>query len=305
MKRSLLLFWFSTLLAYEPYYTGPIIAFSGSVQPFGRVEFQPFLFASDLYGVYNDHWSQESTSNTYLLNYSALLQTGLAKEWLDGSITIQGFTGYHHGKEVTRWGDTEFGISFQLARNKRDSWVPDVRLVLNMVAPTGKYDRLAPDREGLDGIGAGSWTFSPTLVIRKWFFNLPEHPFRINLNLNASIGTTASVHGRSIYGGNGDTRGAVQFGPQFLTNLSLEYSITQKWVFALETIYFHKWKNHFKGHDGGARVGGLSRDQLSFSPEIEYNVNANYGWVGGIWFTAAGRNSAAFITPALSVSCTF
>ena len=200
----------------------------------------------------------------------------------------------------TKPGDTSLSFGLKKIYNKRGTWQPDVRLSINFIFPTGKYDQLNPQTNGTDAVGAGSYSIEPTLVLRKWFFVLPNHPFRVNLNTTFLTSSKVFVKDLNIFGGGKGTRGWVSPGNEYSNNLSLEFSITQQWVFVTELLYSHVWDSTFSGTPGPSPVGNKSSDLFSISNEVEYCINDSYGWVGGIWYTVAGRNATAFLTFAIS-----
>ncbi|MCH9613746.1 MAG: hypothetical protein SP1CHLAM54_07550 [Chlamydiia bacterium] len=288
-----------SLFAYDPWYTGPLLAISGSNEPPGRLQFQPFFFVSSQYASYQNNWSTKSQSNTTQLNYSNVFQSGITN-WLDASFFPQFYTTYSEGERRTKPGDTSLSFGLKPLYNKRNTLQPDVRLSINFIFPTGKYDQLNPETQGTDAVGGGAYSIQPTLVLRKWFFMFPNHPFRINLNTTFETSSKIFVKDLNIFGGGHGTRGWVSPGNEYSNNLSLELSLTQRWVFVTELLYSHTWSSSFSGTVGPAPVGTSSSDLFSIANEIEYNVTGGYGWVGGVWYTVAGRNSTAFLTFALS-----
>lgn len=288
-----------SLFAYDPWYTGPILAISGSNEPPGRIQMQPFFFVANQYANYSGNWSKDYTSNTTQLNYSNVFQSGITN-WLDVSFFPQFFTTISEGQRRTKPGDTSLSFGLKALYNKRGTLQPDIRLSLNFEFPTGKYDQLNPQTQGTDAVGGGAYSFQPTLVIRKWFFMFPNHPFRINLNTTFETSSKIYVRDLNIFGGGKGTRGWVNPGNSYSNNLSLELSLTQRWVFVTELLYSHTWASSFSGTPGPAPVGTDSTDLLSISNEIEYCLSDSYGWVGGVWYTVAGRNATAFITPVIS-----
>lgn len=305
-KWAMILLSSSSFATYTPWYTGPLIATTAVNEPIGHTYIQPILFAGDFYGIYTPHWKlHHAKHDLYQLNYSLVVQFGLVRDFIDGEVTIQGFTNFFRGKQNTSWGDTSVGFGIQILRDAPNSWKPDIRLLLDIIIPSGKYNGLDDALEGFDGTGRGSWIFDPFLCIRKSFGATSNHPFRIGLNLSYTLGTTTTVRGSSIYGGSKLTHGSIKPGDQIFTDLFLEYSLTKKWVFVLENIYTHNFKSTFSGQSGGNRVGLPSSDVFSFAPELEYNVSENYGWIGGIFFSAAGRNLPSFVTAMLSFTRNF
>ena len=112
------------------------------------------------------------------------------------------------------------------------------------------------------------------------------------------------VHGLNSYGGGPGTHGKVRRGHAYSFDFGYEFSFTQRWVLALDVVYNYAQKTRFSGR-ATAPVGGPFSDQLSLAPAIEYNVNENLGFLGGVWFTVWGRNSLNFLSGIFSFTYTF
>lgn len=294
----LLLLAISSLHAYLPWYTGPLITTGAVNEPPGQSSFQPYFYYQTDYGSYGNNWAFSGEKNITSVYFQPYYQLGLFPH-VDLTVIPQLTYSTRGGAKRYGLSDAFFQLGFQLALNKKDTWVPDVRLTANLTTPNGKWDNLNPQLGGMDAMGGGSYNIGSTLIIRKWFF-MPGHPMRVNLNVSYNYLLNTNVQNQSIYGGGRGTHGKIFPGSVLATNLSFEYSVTQRWVLCFENIYSHQFKSRFKGETAGnsLRLGHI--DQLSFVPEIEYNINENYGWIGGLWFTAAGRNSSAFINAVLS-----
>jgi hypothetical protein len=305
MKWILIFLSSSCLASYEPWYTGPMIATTASNEPVGSCYIAPIAYAGNFYGIYNNQWNCKKTHDLYQLNYIFDIQIGLVREFIDVEVAAQAFTNFFRGQRRTSWGDTTAGFGIHLTKEDVNGSLPEMRLLLPIIMPSGKYKALDANLNGFDGVGKGSWTFSPVFIARKMFAIYSDHPFRLNLNLNYSMGTTTSIQGRSVYGGSKLTHGSVKPGHQILTNLSFEVSLNQRWVIVVENIYQHAFKSTFSGQGGGSRVGLPSSDIFSIATELEYNVTQKYGWIGGLWFSVAGRNIPSFVTLALSSSINF
>lgn len=134
---------------------------------------------------------------------------------------------------------------------------------------------------------------------------------RWRINAGYSIPSSVDVRGFSVYGGGYGTSGVVHPGCFFEFIGALEYQLTQNWVFACDFLYIHGNKTTFGGYPGVtstgsvATVGKSSNEQFSIAPAIEYNFNADFGVIGGIWATFAGRNAKAFFAPILEFDFRF
>jgi hypothetical protein len=94
-------------------------------------------------------------------------------------------------------------------------------------------------------------------------------------------------------------------GSSYSADFGYEFSFTQRWVFALDVVYNYNQKTTFSGRSGGSPVGGPFSDELSLAPAIEYNVNENLGFLGGVWFSVWGRNSLDFVSGIVSFTYSF
>ena len=137
---------------------------------------------------------------------------------------------------------------------------------------------------------------------REHYFNLP---WSIDWFF---FSTHAHIEGLSTYGGASNTRGRAYLGESFKLFLSGEYTITQHWVFAFDTIYRLDFKDRFSGKRGRdekgepAELGNPLRQQISFAPAIEYNFNDRIGIIGGVWVALAGQNTPQFYSGVLSLA---
>jgi hypothetical protein len=172
-------------------------------------------------------------------------------------------------------------------------YIPNIRLIIGETFPTGKYRNLNPHKNGLDATGEGVFSTSFGLNISKIFWWIKLHPVAVRLATQYIVADQKShVQGFHAFGGGYGTR--------------VEVSINQKWVFATDIAYTISNKSTFRGKQGYASDGSLAisgapvSDQLSLAPAIEYNVDSSSGFIGGVWFSMTGRNSANFASIVLS-----
>ncbi len=150
--------------------------------------------------------------------------------------------------------------------------------------------------------------FNISKVVWWWWL---AHPMAFRLAQSWNIPATVHVSGYNAYGGGEGTHGKVRLGNGYSADFGYELTLTQRWVFALDVVYEYSQAVTFSGHKGvntkGAPnvVGGPFNDQLSLAPAIEYNVNENLGFLGGVWFTVWGRNSLDFVSGIVSFTYTF
>jgi hypothetical protein len=137
---------------------------------------------------------------------------------------------------------------------------------------------------GTDLIGGGAYVFTSGLNLSKCI-----KPFILYGNFWYSMQTAFS----------GDS--GRQYPRGFATvNLAAEYPITKKWVACLEMTSF--W-------DGGRLIGHQSNVTpaalLALAPEIQYMATDKFSLSLGVNCDLAGKNTAANITPLLSMVYAF
>jgi hypothetical protein len=294
---------------FIPWYTGPLIASSANNVPPMRVNIQPYLYLKLTHAEYDNNRRSADISNISSISPLFIFQLGLTN-WLDFTTAPQGNFQWQKSSFGAAFNDLPVQFGFQICHET--PYIPSIRFVLGELFPTGKYQNLNPERLGLDSGGAGAYQTIFGLNISKvfWWFKLNPIAFRFASSYNAP-NCKVSVENHNTYGGGNGTKGKVDVGQTLNLDLGIELSINQKWVFATDLCYTSSQKSTFKGKNGitaeglVASVGTPSSDQLSLAPAIEYNINENSGFIGGLWFTATGRNSANFLQLVLSYTALF
>jgi hypothetical protein len=294
---------------FNPWYTGPLLAPSAHIIPPRNYNLQPYLFITGNYGKYSESGSFYSTPTLFQVNPQAVFQFGII-DWMDGIVTLQGVYNKENNHSYFNIGDFPISLGFGLL--KEGPYCPALLFSIKETFPTGKYQKLNPEKGGIDGIGDGSYQTSFYLNTSKvvWWWSY-AHPMAFRLSLEYTIPSTVKVKGFNTYGGGYGTNGKVHPGQSFSADFGYEFSFNQKWVGALDIVYNYSKGTHFSGYKGvdalgkEASVGGPFNDQLSLAPAIEYNVNENFGYIVGVWFTVWGRNSTAFASGVFSLTYTF
>ena len=286
----------------DPWFTGPLLTPSPTTVPFGHMNIEPYLYVRETLGIYDAHWKVQASSHTFSWNFQLPIQTGLC-DWADLTVTPQAYYNHYHGAHATRFGDLGVQVSFQLFAKEDGT---KLKLSINEMFPTGKFQRLNPNKEGTDVSGGGSYATTIGLTFGQIFQLYDCHFLNTRYNLSWTIPSPASVHGLNAYGGGDGTIGTVYPGNIGTAMVGLEYSLTQKWALACDVMGIVGAHNRFSGNPGTnpdatpATVGGSSYSQFSLAPAIEYNISENAGWIGGVWFSVAGRNTTDFVCGVLA-----
>jgi hypothetical protein len=288
----------------SPWFTGPLIAPSGYTVKPGHFTLQPYFDAFVNVGAFNSDWKVHSVPNFYNINLRTRFKTGITS-WLDVQIIPQ--TGFKEtqGKSSAGFADLPLNFNIQLLySNKIDDPWPAIRLILRTSIPCGKYQRLSLSKLGTDAFGTGSWYPELAIVSSKLWRVGGHHYFEARVYTGYRVGTPTSLKGLSIYGGDPTTRGTAYPGNIYFADIAIQYNFSLNWAFACDMYYRHQNRSRFSGRTANP-VGLPSSEQFSLAPAIEYNFSENLGLIGGIWFSAAGRNTPQFINGMLSLNAYF
>ncbi len=274
----------------ETWLSGPLITPSAHAVEPGHFNIEQYFYWYDLKGVYNKHWRPVSTPHFKELLIQPTANIGI----LPGTeldIVLQGLYNNSQGQHAWRVGDLPFTFGIQLLNEVHEEWIPAIKLRLAATIPIGKYDRLNPKKFATDYGGAGNWLPGIGLVFSKLFYLGGYYFLDWRMHTAYYVSTPVHVRGFNYYGGVPETRGTVYPGNIFFLMEALEVSVSRSWGFTLDIVYQHSNRNRFSGHSPrGTKPVFPSSENLSLAPGVEYNVNANLGFVFGPWFSIAGRN---------------
>lgn len=284
----------------DPWFTGPLLAPSATVDDFKQITWQPYLFVTCNYGAFNSSWKGEKTPNFWIVQPLLDLTYGIGT-FMDLEVTPAFSYQISQGSSAVRMNDTPLFLGIQALRQKQGTWIPDLRIRLQTIFPFGQYEKANPKKHGTDLSGSGSYQMGITFDFQKTFETSPEHYFRLRWSIESILyPTPVHVRGINAYGGTPHTSGKVYPGRTNTFYLSGEYTITHNWGFAFDTQYIYKTHDRFSGRTGGESVGHPSSHQISLAPAIEYNYSANFGLIGGAFFSIAGKNATQFASGVIS-----
>lgn len=269
-----------------------------NMQP-GHPAIEPSITISNVYGRYDSNWKCNNEKDIWSIIPLIDFQFGITER--TGIEVIASFvTNIQGSKTFTHLEDTLVLFGYQVSNDQKDSWVPDFRLFLQTLFPSGKHDKLDLVNNGIDVTGQGAYFVGPNLSFQKLFY-LKNNFFILHWSLGYLFPTRAKIHGVNAYGGGIGTHGNIRPGHSIQAFLAGEYSFNPHWVFAMDMVFLHQTKtSRFKGELGvtstgkPASVGLPSSTQLSITPSLQYNLNSHSGFLFGSWTTIAGRNSEAF-----------
>lgn len=291
---------------FEPWFTGPLLAPAAVVVPVGHTNWEPYLYVTDNIGIYDHHWKHVTKGKSVTVNPLLDVTHGLTK-WMDIQIITPLIWNFKDKQNDLRYGDTTIYFGFQVLRDKRNTWWPDLRITVQESFPSGHYEYFDPKKKGTDNSGNGSFQTGFSFNFQKLFY---LHPRLLRVRFNAAymFPSVVHVHSFNAYGGGFSTNGKVHPGGKFSTILAFEYTITQQLCAALDIQYIWDAKRKFNGNPGILRDGevpslkGPPQDQLSLAPALEYNFSGNIGIVAGVWFSVLGKQSRDFISGVFAVN---
>lgn len=292
----------------KPWLTGPLLNSSYSVVPLGHVNYEPFLYATSEIGRYDAKGTARGEDVLRIYTLEQPLQVGLTK-WMNFQITPT--FSYNYRDHRAKWvlEDLPFYLQIQmLAPKDLKDPKPYLLFILGEVFPTGKYQKLDPQKKGADIGGAGSYQSIFSFVLGKLFHLKKEHYISPSVSIQYILPASVNVRGFNNYGGGYGTKARIYPAQSLIIDGSFELTLSKNWALACDLV--GQWQNstRFKGDPGlldngkKAPLGSPSGTQFSLAPALEYNFNANLGLIGGGWFTFMGRNAGEFWSLVLALN---
>jgi hypothetical protein len=280
----------------DAWWTGPMLAPNATTLPHGHLLVEPYL-----YDVISAH-SNGLGSLTYV-NY------GLFDRVTVGMIPTAGFNVANSGPSSSgvELGDLTLQGQYRLATFQEGRWIPTTSAVVQETFPTGKYDRLG-DRP--DGLGGGAYTTTLALYTQTYFWLPNRRILRMRFDASQAFSSHVNVEDVSVYGTTEGFRGHAKPGSSFLADSSWEYSVTRRWVLALDITYRHNWNTNVSGNNINSGSGqnpsvllnSASAEVFAFAPAIEYSWKPTLGVLLGTRIIPASHNTNATVTPAVAIN---
>jgi hypothetical protein len=293
---------------FNPWYAGPILAPSAHVITPGMFNIQPYLFVTDNYATYDKNGKSHDIKDIVSINPQFVFLFGMFKR-VEGIISIQSVTNMQGSKSKTGFGDMNVNVGIGLL--EETLYQPALLLSIQETFPTGKYNQLQPQNNGLDAIGGGAYKTTVSLNIAKCVWWIMTHPINFRASASYTFPSIARVKGYHAYGGGLNTDGKIHTPNAFAFDGAFEYSFTQRWVIACDFVYNYSAKTIFVGKNGKDTFGNKAingapfRDSISLAPALEYNPSGNLGVLAGVWFSVWGRNTLDFVSGVVSVTYMF
>ncbi len=283
----------------DAWWTGPLLAPNASTLPRGHFLIEPYLY--DVIGAHSNGFG----SLTYI-NY------GLANRFTVGVIPTFGYNKLSNelSSAGIRLGDVTVQGQFRLRQFHQGSWLPTISATVQETFPSGKYDRLG-DRPS-DGLGGGAYTTTIALYTQTYFWMANRRILRVRFNVSQSFSRDVNVQGVSVYDTGADFRGRAEPGRSSFVDASWEYSLTRRWVLALDATYRYTSNTRVIGNNvpgpssaqnpNSVLVNLGSAETSGFAPAVEYSWNSTIGVIVGTRVIPGGHNAAMTVTPAVAIN---
>ena len=296
----------------DAWWTGPMLAPSASTLSRGHFLIEPYLFDVTVQGRYDRDGVRRGAAHANSFGSLTYIEYGLADRVTVGVIPTFSYntaSGYPDSSRIGI-GDLTLQAQYRLTKFHEGSWVPTISVALQETLPTGKYDRLG--ERPTDGFGRGAYTTTLGLFSQTYFWLPNGRILRMRFNVLPAFSNNVTVRDVSVYGTAAGFRGRAEPGNSVFINAAWEYSLTRRWVLALDATYRHDGNTHVIGHNilnsasppdlSNIRLDSGSSEAFGLAPAIEYNLDRNLGVLFGVRLIPAGRNVAFTITPALAIN---
>ena len=228
-----------------------------------------------------------------------LLTYGLS-DWVDVQLSLPYTINHTRGLEGHHVGDTSILLGFQALRQKPGSWLPNLRITLQELFPTGRSEGVNTNDFNVGNTGSG--TYQNALALNfQYLSKLNEiNYFRTRVSLGYLHGQPYMLNDNRPFGDKLKRQGAIKPGDLYSFDMSEEFTVSQHWVAVMEAYLFYHTPSTYKGEaaisENGQfiKVGQNSLNNLSLAPSIEYNFTSQYGIIAGPWFAVRGKNSSVF-----------
>ncbi len=283
----------------QPWFTGSLLSSSGKTVPRGHSVLEIYDFTIHKGHSFNSQGHKVPSINTKSQQQDLFFAYALADK-VDINLNLI-YTRNEVEKMIDKHiGDTSIAVGFQVLEQKPDALMPDLRISLQEIFPTGRFASLNPINKGADATGSGSYQHVLNFNFQQLTQFSELHYLRSRLNVSFLYAHPRLLNGVSAAGGDPDTKGLLIPGYLIALDLSGEYTLTKHWVAAMDLFYTKHQSSSFKGYAGIdptgqlATIGQSSANELSIAPAIEYNFSAKYGLIAGTWFAVEGKNVGAF-----------
>lgn len=294
----------------DAWWTGPLLAASAGTLPKGHWLVEPYVYDAIPVARFDAHGTGHGLARSHSLGSLTYVNYGVSDRLTVGAIPTVGYVLPHDGARSSRlgFGDLSVQAQYRLTSFHPGSQMPTISVNLQETLPTGAYDRLSRPS---DGFGTGAYRTTLSLYGQTFFWTPNGRLLRTRIDLSYSRSGHADVHGLSVYGTTAGFTGRARPGDQAFSDLAFEYSVSRRWVAALDLWYERDAATRLTGGYASGQGPGTVEARLPASrilylaPALEYNWSPNYGVIAGVRIAAAGRNATATVVPVAALNMVF
>ena len=291
----------------DAWWTGPMLAPSAATLPRGHFLIEPYLYDVIVQGQYDSNGARHSAPHANGFGSLTYMNYGLANRVTVGLIPTVGYNDVSKGPSSggVGLGDFAVQVQYRITQFQEGHWVPTTSIALQETLPTGRYDRLG--NRPSDGFGSGAYTTTLAFYSQTYFWLPNRRILRMRFNVSPAISSNVRLRDVSVYGTGTGFRGQATPGSSVFVDMSWEYSLTRRWVLALDATYRHQGNTPVNGYNISNPMQPIhfdsgSSDAVGLAPAIEYSWKRNLGVLLGARFIPAGRNANATISPAIAIN---
>ena len=286
----------------DPFYTGSLLSPSPAVPKAGLYAFEPYVIETLNDRTYGPRGGispvadPTSSTGTFTLN----------KYGITDHLTIavnpqtqinQDELGFNSGSQIA---DLPVELEYRFLDQDKKTGKPSITFSAGVNVPTGRYQNLY---SMLDGQGSGTYRARLGLIAQSLLYGQSQHPVRIRVWLDGSVPLGGvGINNISVFGTNTGFTGTGYSGISGVTGMSVEYSFTQRLVFANDIQFAASRPSVAYGFTGGKStyLRGSTSDNLQLAPAFEYSFNDYFGIIAGVAVSVEGHNTSQVIQPQIA-----
>lgn len=296
----------------DAWWTGPMLTPSAATLPRGHVLIEPYLFDNMARGRFDADGVRRRAGRAHTFGSLTYILFGVTDRITAGLIPVAGHTTVSGGPSSSgiRLGDVTLHAHYGLTTFSRGRRTPATALVVEQRLPTGQHDRLG--ERPSNGFGSGDYRTSVALFSQTYFWLPTGRILRTRVNASYARSSGVKIQDVSVYGTETGFRGDAHPGDVFSLLGGWEYSLTRRWVVALDAVYERQGSTRVSGSylsEAGASRGASdlhldsgTSQAFMLAPAVEYNWTSRVGVLVGVRIIPAGRNTTASITPAVAIN---
>jgi hypothetical protein len=242
---------------WEPSSAGTLTTWTAPLCSKNQLAVQPFYFYTYTRGTFDDDGNTNSLSDgesKFQHLEQALIMYGITDRWeIDAQPVYQQTYLKKDGEKVSSEG---MGDSYLFSRYcfiEENGWLPHVTGIFQLKLPTGKFQKGAEDKDGIDLSGTGSYDHGYGIIVTKKL-----KPFIFHADAIYSFPLSVKVDGLKT-----------QYGRYINYDFGMEYFLPKGFNLMLEFNGFHQ---------GDMKQAG---DFVPASHSSSFGLGAGIGWSCG------------------------